>query len=261
MATITPRAAPAVAAPPAFRVSSGRQARAQRVVIYGPGGVGKTTLASLAPSAILLDIEGGSARLDVSRVEGIGTWDHLRAALQDPALTEPFSTVVIDSLTRAEELALAWTIQNVPHEKGSRVARIEDYGFGKGYQHLFDTFLLILADLDRLTERGKHVVLICHECVNDAPNPSGEDFMRYEPRLQAPKSGKASIRDRVFEWADWVGYVSYDVLSEDGKARGNGTRTVYFDARPTWRAKGRGDTKKVIPWNDRNNAEVWTCLL
>lgn len=260
MATIAPREVQAKT-PATYRISSGPLARAQRVVLYGPGGVGKTTLASIAPTPLLLDIEGGSARLDVSRVDGLNSWEHLRGALQDAALTEPFSTIVIDSLTRAEELALAWTLANVPHEKGQLVRRVEDYGFGKGYQHLFDTFLLILSDVDRLIERGKNVVLVCHECVNDAPNPSGEDFMRYEPRLQAPKSGKASIRDRVFEWADWVGYVSYDVLSEDGKARGNGTRTVYFDARPTWRAKGRGNSKKVIPWNDRANSEVWTCLL
>ena len=29
------------------------------------------------------------------------------------------------------------------------------------------------------------------------PNPAGEDWLRYEPRLQSPNSGKASIRLRV----------------------------------------------------------------
>jgi len=244
-----------------YSVSTGKQSRPQRVIAYGPGGVGKTTLGALAPKPIILDIEGGSARLDVDRVDGIQTWEDLRQVLGDRELLEPYSSVVIDSGTRAEELASAWMLLSVPHEKGHMVKRIEDYGFGKGYQHLFETFLLLLADMDRVVETGKHVILLCHECVNDCPNPNGDDFIRYEPRLQAPKSGKASIRDRVFEWADWVGYVSYDVLAKDGKGRGNGTRTVYFDARPTWRAKGRGDAAKVIPWNDPKNAsEVWSCL-
>mgnify|MGYP001310845247 CR=1 FL=1 len=261
MVNIAPRTPEAVRAPASYKISSGRIPRPQRVILFGPGGVGKTTLASLAPEPLVLDIDKGSSHLSVPRVEGIETWEHLRAALSDRALLEPFKTIIVDSGTKAEEYALAWTLANIPHEKGQLVQRVENYGFGKGLQHLFDTFLLLLADMDRLIDSGKNVVLVCHECVNDAPNPQGEDFQRYEPRLQSPKSGKASIRDRVFEWADWVGYVAYDVVSQDGKARGNGTRTVYFDARPTWRAKGRGDSAKVIPWNDRaNGKEVWSCL-
>src|SRR5688572_27062951 len=40
-----------------------------RALIYGPPGVGKTTLAAHAPAPIWLDVEGGSGELDVARYE------------------------------------------------------------------------------------------------------------------------------------------------------------------------------------------------
>lgn len=262
MVDIKPRTAAPPVLSPTFTVTTGKVQRARRVVLYGPGGVGKSTLASLTPTPIVFDIEGGTATLDIARVDGIKTWEHLLAAVRDTSLTEPYETVVVDGGTKSQEFAEAWTLANIPNDKGAFVKNVEAYGFGKGYQFVHDTFLHLLAELDRLVERGKNVVFVCHECTSDTPNPNGDDFLRYEMRLQQMKSGKASIRDKVFEWADVVGYVSFDVLAQDGKARGNGTRTVYFDARPAWKAKGRGDFAKVIPWNDSTNAkEVWKCLL
>jgi len=244
-----------------FTVTTGRIQRAKRAVIYGPGGVGKTTAAAGSPSPLIIDLEGGSSEMNVARLTGLKTWEELLAALRDQNLTDPFQTVFVDSGTRAEEFALDFAKRTIPCEGGRLATSIESWAYGKGPQYVYDVFLQLLAELDRLIERGKNVGLICHECVNDTPNPSGEDFLRYEPRLQSPKSGKASIRDRVFEWADVVGYLSYDVLSQDGKARGSGTRTLYFDSRPTWRAKGRGNFVKAIPWNDPTKTEeIWQCL-
>lgn len=253
---------PAASAAPAarFNISSGVRKRPQRVVLYGPGGVGKTTLAGLAPGGLFFDLEPGSDYLPVKRIDPPSPWDleTLRAAVQSMPDAQ---TYVLDSATKAEELAIAWTLANVPKEKGGGAKNVEDYGFGKGYQHVYDSFLPLLGDLDRAIEAGHHVVLIAHECTADCPNPAGDDFIRYEPRLQAPKSGRASIRDRVFEWADWVGYMGFDVLAKDGKGRGNGTRTVYFEQRPTWRAKGRGAAATTYAWNDKNDRTIWKEIL
>ena len=56
---------------------------------------------------------------------------------------------------------------------------------------------------------------------------AGEDWLRYEPRLQSPASGKSSIRLRLREWADHVLFMGYDVNVKDGKGQGAGTRTLY----------------------------------
>ena len=221
-----------------------------RIGIYGAGGSGKTTLACTAPAPVVFfDLDDSLPRLrgsfdesgldlDLRVVDGARTWEAVRAALHAPGW-DAVSTIVIDSATKAEELALAWTLQHVPHEKGNKVTSIEDYGYGKGYQHLYDTFLTLLGDLDQHVRAGRHVILVCHDCTNTVPNPLGEDWIRYEPRLQSPSSGKSSIRLRTREWADHVLFLGYDVDVKDGKGRGSGTRTIYPCELPHCMAKSR----------------------
>jgi hypothetical protein len=162
-------------------------------------------------------------------------------------------------LTRAEELCVAHTLATIPHEKGHRVNRIEDYGYGKGYQFVFDTFLPLLADLDRHCRAGRNVVLVCHDCTTSVPNPAGEDWLRWEPRLQSPASGKASIRLRVKEWADHVLFLGYDVdVDKEGKGRGSGTRTLWPTELPHCLAKSRTTQDPIAVEPDK---DVWAEIL
>jgi hypothetical protein len=242
-----------------------------RALLFGPGGIGKTTLASQAPGPVaFIDLDDSLARLksalagsigNLRLVSGIVTWSDLREVLQADGW-DGIATIVIDSLTKAEELAAAHTVATVPHEKGHRVQRLEDYGFGKGYQHVFDTFLPLLADLDRHCRAGRHVVLICHDCTSTVPNPAGEDWLRYEPRLQSPNSGKASIRLRVREWADHVLFLGYDVdVNEDGKGRGIGTRTLYPAELPHCMAKSRTCGEAMAVGGGQDGASVWAQII
>ena len=152
-----------------------------RIVLYGPGGIGKTTLAAIAPGPVaFFDLDDSLPRLrsqfdesgldlHVQPVDGTSTWQDIRDALHADGWDD-IKTIVIDSATRAEELAVAHTIATVPHEKKDvLIRRIEDYGYGKGYQHVYDTFLTLLGDLDQHTRAGRHVILICHDCTNTVP--------------------------------------------------------------------------------------------
>ena len=49
-------------------IKRGVQQRPQRVIIYGPEGVGKSTLAAGLPAPVLLDTEQGSSHIDVARL-------------------------------------------------------------------------------------------------------------------------------------------------------------------------------------------------
>jgi hypothetical protein len=119
--------------------------------------------------------------------------------------------VVLDDLTKAEELCSKWVVDNVKTEKGHEAKGIEGYGFGKGFTHLYEAFLPLLGDLDAHVRAGRQVVCVAHECTANVPNPHGEDWIRYEPRLQSPPSGKNSVRHRVKEWADHLIFIGYDV--------------------------------------------------
>jgi hypothetical protein len=246
------------ATPREFAVIGGRISVAERVVLYGPGGIGKSSLAALAPNPVFLDVEHGTHHLDVPRVEGIETFADLRAALQSPSL-DAYRTVVVDTGTKVEEMGQVHTLATVTHEKGHYVKSIEGYGFGKGMQHVYDTFLLFLADLDMQRRKGRNVILICHECIADVPNPTGDDFIRFEPHLQDPKSGKASIRKRVIQWADHVLFIGYDVAAVDGKGKGSGTRTIYTSELPDHIAKSR--TVSVnLPFESAEDGAIWSLI-
>ena len=221
-----------------------------RVVVYGTGGIGKTTLCAALPSPVaFFDLDGSlavlSARLteqglsqNIVPVEGVTDWQSLMSAL-DADGWGAVKTIVVDTATKAEALALAHTLKTKPTDKGQYVNSIEGYGFGKGYVLVAETFNGLLSRLDRHARAGRNVVLVCHECTATVPNPEGEDWLRYEPRLQNPPSGKASIRLTVKEWCDHLLFIGYDVDVKNGVAKGGGTKTIYASERPHCMAKSR----------------------
>lgn len=221
-----------------------------RVVLYGPGGIGKTTLAASAPGPVVFfDLDDSLSRLKISGakiVSAIESWDALRKALQGDGW-EGIKTIVIDSTTKAEEMAVAETLRTITADGGKHVANVEGYGYGKGYGFVYDVFLPLLSDLDRHCRAGRNVILICHDCTTTVPNPAGEDWLRYEPRLQSPPSGKASIRLRVREWADHVLFIGYDVsVDKNRKGTGSGTRTLYPCELPHCMAKSRACQNSMV---------------
>ena len=52
-----------------LNITSGRVARPQKLVFYGVEGIGKTSLAAQTPEPLFIDTEGGTAHLDVRRLQ------------------------------------------------------------------------------------------------------------------------------------------------------------------------------------------------
>ena len=240
----------------------GVNVKAHKAVVYAAGGLGKTELCSanvkkLGLVPLVLDLDDESKFLDVKRYN-IQTFDELRAVIHDESVWKGIDVAVVDSFTRAEELAAEWVIRNVKHEKGKFITSIEDYGFGKGYTHIYEAFLLLLGDLDGLVRKGIHVLCTAHDCAERVPNAEGEDYLQYQPRLQSPnKQGK--IRERVKEWCDHMLHIDFDTHVTDGKVQGSGSRTIYAYGTPTRWAKSRMGIDPVV--YEKGSAKIWEMIL
>ena len=77
-----------------MKITSGKQSKPQRVVIYGVESVGKSTFASRFPKPLFLDVEQGTAHLDIDRA-AISTGAELDAAIKECAATK-YETIVND---------------------------------------------------------------------------------------------------------------------------------------------------------------------
>jgi hypothetical protein len=266
-APIAPPSATASAPVSKLKISKGTRAAAQRIVVYAPGGAGKSTLCSLLPAAgvepVFLDVEGGSDHLDVARLgpdDGMVGWAEMREALNGGMLDE-YGAIVLDSGTKAEEFCTQHVIATVKHEKGAPINRLEDYGYGKGYTFVFDEFMLLLQDLDARARAGQHVIVICHEESCLVPNPLGVDYLRWEPRMQQGNKARTQVRSRLVEWANHVLRIGYDVSVDDhGKATGVDSRQIYAHARPHFLAKSRTLTEPMYSFTSKDDASVWTAM-
>lgn len=52
-----------------MQITRGKRARAQRVIIYGPEGIGKSSFAAQFPEPLFIDTEGSTDNMDVARMD------------------------------------------------------------------------------------------------------------------------------------------------------------------------------------------------
>lgn len=182
----------------------------EKILLYSRSGMGKTTLASMAPNPVFIGVDPGGKKI---RRDGkplrhipVTHWQELRAAILQDDLWSAGDTLVIDTLTRVEsEWCVPFVIETVPTEKGQRVTSIEKYGYGKGWQFVLDHERLLQADLDRLATRGVNILLLCQETAIPVPNAEGLDYLQAGPKLM--HTGSKHIVSARLEWCEWADHV------------------------------------------------------
>jgi len=222
-----------------MHITRGKIEQTQRVVIYGPHGIGKSTLAAQFPNPVFIDIEDGTGHLDCARAPQPTSWQMLLDTVKDAGSSE-FQTVIIDTADWAESLCEGHICAK--HQK----AGIEDFGYGKGFVYAYEEFGRFLNLLTEVRNSGKNVVLLSHSQMRkfELPEQNG-GFDRWEMKLSKRNT------PLVQEWADAVLFASYDVITvkdenKKTKAKG-GLRVIRTSFNPVWDAKNRWGLADQVP--------------
>lgn len=227
-----------------LHLQRGKLQRPQKVVIYGPEGVGKSTLASKTPQPVFLDTEGGTHHLDVVRFPEAGTWDDVLKAVKELTVTDHgFKTLVIDTADWLEKRLAEFICK-----RGNKES-IEDFGYGKGYVLVAEEFAKFLGSLDALLKRGTHVVFLAHSTVRkfESPEQAGS-YDRFELKLSK------QVAPLLKEWADLILFANYMTKvaeGDNGKRRGVGgrERVLYTTHTAAFDAKNRHGLEEKLPFS------------
>jgi hypothetical protein len=222
-----------------MKITTGKQQRAQRVVIYGVESVGKSTFAAQFPKPLFLDIEQGTSHLDVDRCD-INSWKQLTEALAEAKATD-YQTIVIDSADWAERLCVEDLLAT------SKKTSIEDFGFGKGWVMVAERMSRMLASVDALIDAGKNVVLIAHSRIVKFEAPDAlAPYDRYELKLSKQSS------PLLKEFADELWFLRFKTkvsTSETGRGKGIGgkERILLTTHSAAYDAKTRSGLAEELP--------------
>lgn len=241
------------------QVSTGAQQAGQRIIIAGVEKVGKTTLASAAPGALLIPLEQGSAAIPVAKTPMLETWEQIEsfceellAAAQQGKIPRG-SSLVWDSATALERAIDSYTLRSDPDysaKKGKGVTMISAHGgYGKAYEVSRQTFDRWLRYQDALAYHGGiNIIVTCHCFASRVVDPAHGEFDRWDLLLHSPKNNKTyGIREYITQWADLIGFLHEPMFVM--KAEGNSNlsqarsknegRVLAIDREPAWVAGNR----------------------
>lgn len=226
-----------------MNITSGIIHSAQKIVLYGPEGIGKSTFASRMPDPVFIDTEGSTKKLNVRRMDRPQSFamllEEVRYIRQNPRLCK---TLVIDTADWAEMLCIRDLCAK------NKKTGIEDFGYGKGYVYLAEDFGKLLNELEEVIRAGVHVMLTAHAAMRkfEQPDEMGQ-YDRWEMKL-----GKKTA-PLLKEWADMVLFANYKTVTvktaeNKVKAQG-GSRVMYTSHHPCWDAKNRDGLPEELPFD------------
>lgn len=239
-----------------MNISNGIIVSAQKVVLYGSEGIGKSTFASHFPNPVFIDTEGSTKKLNVKRMDKPTSWtmlcEQVKYIIVHPELC---STLIIDTIDWAEQLCVEH-ICSKANKKG-----IEDFGYGNGYVYEKEEIGRFLNLLDEVIAKNINVVLTAHAQLRkfEQPDELGA-YDRWE--LKLGKKTSSQISPLIKEWADMVLFANYktfavavDDQGKKHKAQG-GQRVMYTTHHPCWDAKNRDGLPDEVPFDYSSIAHI-----
>lgn len=200
------------------------------MIVYGNGGVGKTTFSSTAPKPLLVDCENGAKYFGLRGISidvaNINEWSDMKGLIE-VAQGGEYETIIIDPVGELMEKLKRFMVM-----KGDKKLVMNDGSpTMAGWGWLKDT---MRTTLKVLRDSGCHILIVAHVSEKD-----DEGKILKRPMLMT------KLSDEIINMVDVVGYMEV-VTTEEGEKR-----VIRVDsASDKYLAKDRtGQLGKIIPPN------------
>ena len=148
--------------------------------IYGPAKVGKTTLATQMPKALLLAFERGYNAIPGVIAQDVNTWGEMKQIfreLKKPEVQEAYKTIVVDTVDIAADLCQKYICNQLG---------IDNMGDGGWGTNSWSKYKKEFEDVFRgLTMMGYAVVFISHSKTGTDKDQTGKEFGFTKPTTQS----------------------------------------------------------------------------
>jgi hypothetical protein len=209
-----------------------------RMLVYGQGGIGKTTLGAKFPNPLFVCFEKGlnsDALKGTDYIDSLSSWPEFLELLTE-FKDSAYTTIVLDTLDVMVAGLFNDYICSKFQKEGSKGTELIDFAainYGKGTVVAQQEIKAMLNKLDEINDTGKLILILAHSQTKPFKNPTGEDYDTYTIK------GNDKINDVVKCWADEVYFANFVVrVDRDGKATGK-TRWLDCENAPAYFAKSR----------------------
>lgn len=195
-------------------------------LIYGAGGVGKTTFAATAPKPLIVDCEGGTKYLGSRGIEAdvvnIKSWSEMKEVIE---LMKDYETIVIDPIGELMEKLKRHMIGL----RDKKLVQSDGSPTAAGWGWLKDN---LRSYLKVLRDSGKHVLIVAH-----VEEKEDGDRIIKRPLLQT------KLSEEIVNMLDAAGYMTRVSGGQDDNGnQQEAKRVILFDAdSDKYVAKDRSD--------------------
>lgn len=220
------------------------------ITLYGPEGVGKTSMMAQAKAPLFIPVEMGLGSLNVAATPTPKTYEQFIELLEMAATGDhEFKTLIVDSLDKVEILINEF----IAAEAG--VSDVSDISFFRGYKKGAKYWNEIIYLTNKIIDAGITVVFIAHSAITKIEDPIHGDFDKWSIKLY--KDSAAIVR----ESSDIIIFCQYDMVTkkEDkgfgvkkNRAIASGDRSMHLIGSPTFDAKNRYGLPASLPldWSE-----------
>ena len=233
-----------------------------RFVIFGSGGVGKTTFAASMSSPIIQLTEDGLVNIEVDHFdlpkENKTGYDKIISNIKSLLAEDDlggYKTYVLDSLDQFE-IQYIWPKVC----KDNNYKSMESVAYGRSYSEAVNVWREFLSYTNQLRERGMSIVFIAHNEIKRVEDPAMDSpFDRHEIKLNRHASALILEQsDNVFFATRKIGTAKVQGSKGISTKQTVGDRILITEEAPGCLAKNRYDLPKELPmdWNTVREAMV-----